>query len=78
MYLPLISAFAVRQLLLAIALADLNIELAGSKSRGMILVILLTEETHFRCCYKPNLAFDTCQGTFESFKAIDKGFQYKK
>ena len=72
MYLPLISVFAVRQLLLAIALADLNIELAGNKSRGMIL---LTEETHFRCCYKPNLAFDTCQGTFESFKAIDKGFQ---
>ena len=52
-----------------------TIELAGSKSRGMLL---LTRETHFRRCYKPNLTFDTCRGTLESFTAIDRGFQKQK
>ena len=40
--------------------------LAGSKSQGRIL---LTGETLFRRCYKPNHTFDTCWGIFESFTA---------
>ena len=43
-----------------------TIALAGSKSRGRIL---LTGETLFRRCYKPNHTFDTCWGIFESFTA---------
>ena len=38
-----------------------NIVLAGSKSRG---IVLLTRETHFCRCYQPNPTFDTCQGIF--------------
>ena len=52
-----------------------NIELAGSKSWGMLL---LTREAHFRPCYKPNLSFDTCREIFESFTALTGVFSNKK